>query len=67
MRDAAKEAFITKYVGITSRVAAEFPRDSAMQDLFFDEARTRSALAQADEEDGAEALGEESSGESASG
>src|SRR5690606_490564 len=34
LRNAAKEAFITKYVEIGSRVAAEYPRDSIMQDLF---------------------------------
>jgi hypothetical protein len=49
MRDAAKESFITVYAEITSRVAAEFPRDTAMQDLFFDDARARSTAAQADD------------------
>lgn len=29
-RDAAKEAFITKYAAIISRVEAKFPRDKAM-------------------------------------
>jgi hypothetical protein len=48
LRNAAKEAFITKYAEIASRVAAEFPRDSVMQDLFFDEVRAKSALAKAD-------------------
>lgn len=67
LRNAAKEAFITTYAGIASRVAAEFPRDSAMQDLFFDEVRTKSALAEADEDDDAEAGGEESTGESKTG
>jgi hypothetical protein len=43
LRNAAKEAFITKYTEITSRVAAEFPRDDAMQDLFFDDVRSKSA------------------------
>ena len=51
LRNAAKEAFITKYTEITSRVAAEFPRDTPMQDLFFDEVRTKSALAEADADD----------------
>lgn len=48
LRTAAKQAFILKYVEITNRVAAEFPGDSAMQDLFFDEVRSKSALAEAD-------------------
>ncbi len=51
LRNAAKEAFITKYVEIMSRVEAEFPRDRPMQDLFFDDARTKSALVQADQDD----------------
>jgi hypothetical protein len=50
LRNAAKEAFITKYVEIISRVEAEFPRDKQMQDLFFDDVRTKSALVQADED-----------------
>ncbi len=50
MRNASKEAYITRYAAITSRVEAEFPRDSAMQDLFFDEVRSKSALAEADED-----------------
>ena len=48
MRDVAKEAFLTAYAEITSRVAAEFPRDTVMQDLFFDDVRAQSAAAQAD-------------------
>ena len=48
MRNAMKEIYITKYAEITSRVGAEFPRDSVMQDVFFDEARTKSALQEAD-------------------
>jgi len=51
LRQAAKEAFITKYAEVGSRVAAEFPRDTAMQDLFFDDVRSASALAQADEDE----------------
>lgn len=50
LRNAAKEAFITKYVEIMSRVEAEFPREKPMQDLFFDDVRTKSALVQADED-----------------
>jgi hypothetical protein len=63
MRNAAKEAFITKYAEITSRVEAEFPRDSVMQDLFFDEVRTKSALAEADEDEETEAESEETTAE----
>ncbi|MRG91732.1 hypothetical protein [Polyangium spumosum] len=59
-RDAAKEAFLTMYVEVMSRVAAEFPRDKPTQDLFFDEVRTRSALATADASDGDEAESDES-------
>lgn len=59
LRNAAKEAFITKYAEITSRVAAEFPRDNVMQDLFFDEVRSKSALAEADEDTEAPPTGEE--------
>jgi hypothetical protein len=50
LRNAAKEAFLTKYNEITSRVAAEFPRDDATQDLFFDDVRSKSALDQSDDE-----------------
>lgn len=62
LRNAAKEAFITKYAEIASRVAAEFPRDSVMQDLFFDEVRTKSALAEADQDDEAAPDAEENTG-----
>jgi hypothetical protein len=51
-REASKERFATKYTEIQARVEAEFPRDKVMQDLFFDEVRTNSALEEAD--DGAE-------------
>ncbi len=67
LRNAAKEAFITKYAEIASRVAAEFPRDNAMQDLFFDDVRSKAALAEADDEGDAETNNEESSGESKTG
>lgn len=67
LRNAAKEAFITKYAEIASRVAAEFPRDNAMQDLFFDDVRTKAALAEADDEGDAETKNEASSGESKTG
>ena len=64
LRDAAKEAYITKYAAITSRVEAEFPRDNAMQDLFFDDVRSKSALAQADEDGNDDANDEDNAGES---
>lgn len=48
LRTAAKQAFILKYVEITNRVKAEFPGDDALQDLFFDEVRGKSAIAEAD-------------------
>lgn len=67
LRNAAKEEFITKYAAIASRVEAEYPRDSAMQDLFFDEVRTKSALAEADDDDDAEAGGEENTGDTKTG
>lgn len=63
LRNAAKEIFITKYAEITSRVAAEFPRDSVMQDLFFDEARSKSALAEADADGEDEAANDETTGD----
>lgn len=50
-RDVAKENFLTVYAEFMSRVAAEFPRDTAMQDLFFDDVRARSSAAQADDAD----------------
>lgn len=67
LRNAKKEAFITKYAEITSRVAAEFPRDSAMQDLFFDDVRSKAALAEADDEGEAESTGSAGGGESKTG
>lgn len=54
-RNAAKEAFLNKYAEITSRVAAEFPRDTTSQDLFFDDVRTKSALEQAENDDDSDA------------
>jgi hypothetical protein len=47
-RDAAKEKFLSMYAVVMSRLEAEFPRDKVMQDLFFDEVRGRSAVADAD-------------------
>ncbi|MDC3953177.1 hypothetical protein [Polyangium jinanense] len=55
-RDAAKEKFLLVYTEVMSRLVAEFPRDRVTQDLFFDEVRTRSALAAADTGAGDEAL-----------
>lgn len=54
VRNAAKEKFVTTYAEVMSRVEAEFPRDKVMQDLFFDEVRTRSALATADDGESAD-------------
>jgi len=67
LRNAAKEMFITKYTEITSRVAAEFPRDSVMQDLFFDEARSKSALAEADADGEDEAANDETTSDTKTG
>ncbi|MDI3284112.1 hypothetical protein [Polyangium sp. 15x6] len=54
-RNAAKDKFLTMYVEVMARVQAELPRDKVTQELFFDEVRTRSALATADtDEDEAE-------------
>jgi len=47
-RDAAKEDFLDVYASTAARVKAEFPRDRAMQDLFFD--RVTDAVV-ADDED----------------
>lgn len=47
-RDVARDAFVTEYTEIIHRVEAEFPRDKAMQDLFFDDVRTASTTAEAD-------------------
>ncbi len=66
MRNAMKEIYITKYAEITSRVAAEFPRDSVMQDVFFDEVRTKSALEEADANE-SETEGDEKPGENNAG
>ncbi len=49
-RNAAKESFIMTYVEVMALVEAAFPRDKVMQDLFFDEVRTKSAAAIADED-----------------
>lgn len=40
-RNATRERFIDLYVEITNRVKAEFPRNRVLQDLFFDQVRTR--------------------------
>jgi hypothetical protein len=39
-RNLIKEDFLSVYAEISSRVRAEFPRDRAMQDLFFDDVTT---------------------------
>lgn len=48
LRDAAKDRFVTKYSQTQSLVEAEFPRDKPMQELFFDEVRTKSVQEKAD-------------------
>jgi hypothetical protein len=53
-RDAAKETFLLMYAEVMSRLEAEFPRDKITQDLFFDEVRTRSAVAATDTGTGGE-------------
>lgn len=51
IRNVAKQGWITTYVKSQHLVEAEFPQDTTMQDLFFDEIRTKSAAAQADDEE----------------
>lgn len=57
-RDAAREDFLDVYAATAARVKAEFPRDRAMQDLFFDRVTdavvAEDAAADADEAPGAE-------------
>ncbi|MDI1447301.1 hypothetical protein [Polyangium sp. 6x1] len=66
-RNAAKDKFLHKYAEIMSRVEAEFPKDRATQDLFFDEVRTKSSLATADTSTGDEADDEGVEGETSGG
>jgi hypothetical protein len=47
-RNAEKARFLETYTEIARRVQAEFPRDKAMQDLFFDDVRGRSTSQVAD-------------------
>jgi hypothetical protein len=49
VRDVAKQSFLNTYDTVTKLVAAEFPRDTVMQDLFFDDVREGSAEQQADD------------------
>jgi len=49
LRDAAKDRFVTKYLQAQSQVEVEFPRDKLMQELFFDDVRSKSSLEEADE------------------
>ncbi|TKC95845.1 hypothetical protein [Polyangium fumosum] len=51
-RNATKDRFLTTYAEVMARVEAELPRDKVSQALFFDEVRTRSALATADTNEG---------------
>ncbi len=48
VRNAVKEDFLMVYVTSANRVKALFPRDRVMQDLFFDEVRSRSVSEDAD-------------------
>lgn len=48
-RDVAKESFLTVYVELTHLVAAEFPRDTVMRIFFFDDVRSASSAAAADD------------------
>jgi len=47
-RDVAKRTFLAVYAEVQARVAAAFPLDTTMQDLFFDDLHTSSSAAQAD-------------------
>ncbi|MDC3957008.1 hypothetical protein [Polyangium jinanense] len=62
-RNAAKDKFLTMYAEVMARVQAELPRDKVTQELFFDEVRTRSALAIADTDEGDEASSETTEGQ----
>jgi len=42
-RDSAREDFLDVYAEVAARVKAEFPRDRAMQDLFFDRVRAEAS------------------------
>jgi hypothetical protein len=50
-RNAEKNRFLVKYAEIGHKVEAEFPRDRAMSDLFFDDVRGRSTAQQASEDE----------------
>jgi hypothetical protein len=50
-RDVAKQTFLAVYAEVEGRVIAAFPLDATMQELFFDDLRTRSSAAQADSSD----------------
>jgi len=50
LRDAAKEDFLDVYASASARVKGEFPRNRAMQDLFFDKVNEAGAV-----EDGGDA------------
>lgn len=52
-RDAAKEDFLDVYATVAAKVKAEFPRDRAMQDLFFDKV-TDAPVADADDTEDAD-------------
>lgn len=51
-RDIAKEDFLDVYATVAAKVKAEFPRDRAMQDLFFD--KVTDAVTADEDDDGAD-------------
>jgi hypothetical protein len=58
VRDATRAQFVLDYAQVTTLVKTEFPRDRFMQDLFFDDVRSKSALAKADAADDDDQNGE---------
>lgn len=52
VRNVAKQAFLSVYEEMQGHVIAEFPRDTVMQEIFFDDVRTRSTAAQAEDTEG---------------
>lgn len=52
VREVARRAFLATYEEIQGEIIAAFPRDSTMQELFFDDVRTRSSAAEAEDTGG---------------
>ena len=52
VRNAARESFLDTYASAAAQIKALFPRDKTMQDIFFDEVRTRGAEAEGEAEEG---------------